>query len=107
MIRRKGKLVVGPNGELKQVILHWLHNSGQGGHSGRDATLARVKSIFYWKEITTFVTSFVRSCVVCQANKPENMANPGLLQPLPIPQEVWTDMSMDFIGGLPKSCAKM
>lgn len=49
---------------------------------------------------------FVRLCPVCQASKSETVAYPGLLQPLPIPQDVWIDVSMDFITELPKSEGK-
>ena len=49
---------------------------------------------------------FVRECLVCQKNKLDLAAYPGLLQPLPIPNNIWTSVSMDFIEGLPKSQGK-
>ena len=49
---------------------------------------------------------FLRNCVVCQQCKYETTAPPNLLKPLPIPEVVWTDISMDFIDGLPPSFGK-
>lgn len=78
----------------------------EGGYSGRDATTRRLKTFFSWKVLHKDVSSFVRNCVVCQASKYDPSTYPGLLQPLPIPQEVWSEVSMDFITGLPKSQGK-
>lgn len=52
------------------------------------------------------VFSFVVTCNVCQRNKTEIVASPGLLQPLPIPERVWSNISMDFVEGLPASQGK-
>jgi hypothetical protein len=42
-------------------------------------------------------------CEVCQCNKGETIKSPGALQPLPILASMWTNISMDFIMGLPKA----
>jgi len=52
------------------------------------------------------VQSYIRQCTPCQTYKYDTSAYPSLLQPLPIPEEVWVDVSMDFIDGLPKSHGK-
>ncbi|KAL8130174.1 hypothetical protein V2J09_019329 [Rumex salicifolius] len=44
-LRRRGKLVVGNDPAVKLHIFKWLHDSAVGGHSGRDATLHRIKSL--------------------------------------------------------------
>jgi hypothetical protein len=46
---------------------------------------------------------FIKNCDVCQRHKADNTKPAGLLQPLPIPELVWSDISMDFIDGLPAS----
>lgn len=105
-LRRKGKLVVGNDEDIKLHILKWLHDSPVGGHSGRDATLHRVKSLFYWPKMGTEIQNYVRNCSICQTNKYDNSAKSGLLQPLPVPDGVWESISMDFIEGLPPSSGK-
>jgi hypothetical protein len=67
------------------------------------ATHNRLKKLFYWPNMKQDVNSFVKQCEVCQKAKHELCKYPGLLQPLPIPQSSWIDMSMDFIEGLPSS----
>jgi len=46
-LRRKGKLVVGADEQLKHDLLHFFHSSTSGGHSGMDATLKRISSVVY------------------------------------------------------------
>jgi Integrase core domain/Chromo (CHRromatin Organisation MOdifier) domain len=52
------------------------------------------------------VINLVQNCNTCQLNKGENIATPGLLQPIPIPEGPWSVLSMNFICGLPRSSGK-
>ncbi|CDJ29444.1 Retrotransposon nucleocapsid protein, related [Eimeria mitis] len=47
------------------------------------------------------IEEYVLSCPDCQQQKPRNKLKPGFLHSLPIPDRIWTDISMDFIVGLP------
>lgn len=61
-LRRKGRLVGGKVYELRRQIMTLWHSSPQGGHSGVEATLKRLLTLFYWKGIRTDVQEFVRKC---------------------------------------------
>ena len=49
------------------------------------------------------VREYVEACSVCTRNKTSSKARMGLLQPLPIPSRPWSDISIDFVTGLPVS----
>jgi len=49
------------------------------------------------------IRTFVAKRYSFQQQKREIVKPPGALQPLPIPTTMWTDISMDFIVGLPNS----
>ena len=49
------------------------------------------------------VKDFLQQCDVCQRFKIDCMKPTRLLQSLPFPTQMWTNISIDFIEGLPYS----
>ena len=47
------------------------------------------------------VTEYVSKCLTCQQVKVEHQVPTGLLNPLPIPQWKWDNITMDLVSGLP------
>lgn len=106
VLRYKSRIYVGSNSDLRSRIILNLHASSLGGHSGNHATYQRIKSLFYWPGLKSQVVSFVQNCETCKMTKSVTTPYPGLLQPLEVPDQAWTHLSMDFIEGLPKSDGK-
>ena len=80
-----------------------FQNSNIGGHSGIYRTWVRIANIFYWAGLKRDVRDYVGACDTCQRIKSDSRKPSGLLQPLPIPERIWEDVTMDFIEGLPMS----
>lgn len=49
-----------------------------------------------------FIEEYINSCEICQRNKSGHHKPYGLLQPLPVPEEVWKSLSMDYVVDLPR-----
>ncbi|CAM8899336.1 unnamed protein product [Rhodiola kirilowii] len=100
------KLCVPEDTTLRELILYEFHDTTSSGHPGARRTLARISSSFHWKGLREDVKQYVKRCAICQQVKAPNSAPHGLLVPLPIPDMIWHDISMDFITHLPPSAGK-
>lgn len=87
-------------------LLEEYHSSPLGGHSGIKATISRLSAVFYWPGMYADVKHFINSYSICHYNKYSTQPPYGLLQPLPVPQQVWEDISMDFVTNLHVSSNK-
>ena len=97
------RVVISRHSTLIPILLQEFHATPQSGHSGFYKTYRRIAENVYWIGMKSKVQEFVRSCDVCQRQKYLACSPGGFLQPLPISERIWEDISMDFITGLPKS----
>ncbi|KAF7762019.1 hypothetical protein Agabi119p4_10011 [Agaricus bisporus var. burnettii] len=106
IIYRQGRIYVPDNQEIRDFILHDHHNSPDAGHPGTYRMLESVKQTFWWPTIKTDIRRYVRGCDMCQKNKTIRRPDHIPLNPLPIPDKPWEEISIDMIGPLPKSKEK-
>ncbi|XP_061355955.1 26S proteasome regulatory subunit 8 homolog A-like isoform X1 [Gastrolobium bilobum] len=99
----KNRIYLAADSDLIQDILAQFHDST---HEGYFKTLQRLRLNFYWKGLRRDLKRYIRECETCQRNKADLSLPAGLLQPLPVPAQVWEDLSRDFVEGLPNSGGK-
>lgn len=93
-----------PNYEpLRTKIMQDTHDSVVTGHPGRDLLISILSRRFYWPGLSQDVRRFMRNCDGCGSAKPWRERKWGLLKPLPVPERLWRDISIDFITTLPDS----
>ena len=84
-------------------LIQETHDSRIHVHPGREALYAILARQYFWPGIGDNIRQFVRNCDSCSANKAWRTRRQGFLKPLPIPDRVWSEISMDFITDLPES----
>ena len=95
------RLCVPNNKELKKKLLFEAHNTVFSMHPGGNNMYQDLKQFYWWKGRKRDVTEYVSKCLTCQQIKVEHQVPTGLLNPLPIPQWKWDNITMDFVSGFP------
>ncbi|KZP11783.1 hypothetical protein FIBSPDRAFT_707042, partial [Athelia psychrophila] len=47
------------------------------------------------------IEKYCITCATCQVSKTSNLAKPGMLHNLPVPNRPWESIGMDFVGPFP------
>jgi hypothetical protein len=76
------------------------HDMPMAKHYGKQTTKVAVGKRLYWPKMKQDVKHFVRTCVKCQSTKSIYKKKYGLYRTIPIPNEPWENVSMDFMTQL-------
>lgn len=89
--------------EQKKNLLETYHNNATfGGHTGQKRLYAKLRSHYFWKNMSKDVAKFVNNCEHCIKNKPKRKT----IEPLVItktPEKPFDTVVIDTIGPLRKS----
>lgn len=88
---------------LRTKIIQNTHDSSLTGHPGRDLTKVLIGRSFTWPGLSQDVRQFLKNCDVCGRTAVWREKRKGLLKPLPIPDRMWSELSVDFVTGVPPS----
>ena len=95
------RIVIPEDPSIKEHIMHELHSTPYSAHPGIQRTIARVRRSFYWKGMLGNVRQFVENCPVYQMEKSDHTLAKGKLQSTQIPENKWSEISIDFVTDLP------
>jgi len=71
------------------------------GHPRYKRTVTTARKQYYWQLVKKDIMEYIVRCQKCQQVKVEHQHSTRLLQPLPMLEWKWEEISMDFIIGLP------
>lgn len=89
--------------KLRARLLYDHHDTPSAGHPGRSKTYELLSRRYFWPKKLQDVARWTRNCHICRRSKATRDRLNGLLQPLPVPERPWNDVSVDFVTGLERS----
>ena len=93
----KSRLCVPNVMDLRKKILYESHKTTFTMHPGCNKVYQDMKQYYWWRGMKKDISE----CLTCQLVKAKHQVPSGLLNPLPIPQWKWDNITMDFVSGFP------
>ena len=100
---RENRIWVPEYEPLRTAILQKTHDSNLAGHPGRDTMVKILLRRWFWPNMRESVRRFIRNCDVCGRTTVWREARAGFLKPLPVPERIGSDLTIDFVTDLPVS----
>ena len=86
---------------LTTTIIQKAHESMLAGHPGKNETFKMIRRSYHWEGMSEDIRRYVRNCH-CYGAHISRKKRQGLLQPLPVADRYWSQISMDFMVELPQ-----
>jgi len=98
-------LVVVADNTLRRGVISLFHDHVTASHPGITKTLQLLSQYYWWPNMKTFITEYIRGCATCQMTKVNTRPNhPPLFPILPTEDaQPFETIAMDFIMKLPQS----
>jgi hypothetical protein len=103
LVTFRRRVYLPPSSPLLSTLITATHDNG---HEGVQRTLQRFRQDFHTPKDRAIIQDYVRACAICHCCKTDHLHPGGLLMPLPVPTQIWSDIDMDFVKGLPKVVGK-
>jgi len=97
---KNNKLCI-PRSPMRDLLVCKAHGSALASHFGLNKTIDTLKEHFYWPKMEGNVHKVASACFIC--HKAKKQFHQGLYTPLPVPMQLWDDVSKDFIVALPRT----
>ncbi|CAN6700958.1 unnamed protein product [Malus baccata var. baccata] len=97
MLMQESRMYVPNNAKLKKEILDEAHTSAYVMHPGGTKMYHTIRPFYYWLDMKREIAEYVSMCAICQQVKAERKKLFGLMQPFPVPQWKWENITMDFV----------
>jgi transposase InsO family protein len=100
-LRWRDRLWVPDSEPLRTALMQEAHDAALSGHPGSNQLKGMLSRKFFWPGLSSDVARFVKNCQACGRNTVWRGRKQGLLKPLPVPDRMWSEISIDYVTDLP------